>query len=160
MIYNVALDYQILTANYWEKQMTCGNKKYDKDLLNILHYKQHPQMIPFVGRDWDKMGKMLVVGESYYLNDDDEETTKRENKNTWKNWYNITSTELTNNQSVWTSTALMINEDIKENFFPSGRIIWENVKDAIVETGFNPNSENDSEALCSIAFMNFFSKTR
>ncbi|WP_059369541.1 hypothetical protein [Treponema endosymbiont of Eucomonympha sp.] len=154
MIYNVAPDYQILTANYWEKQMTYKNKKYDKDLRNILHYKQHPQMIPFVGRDWDKMGKMLVVGESHYLNDDE----KRENRNTWKNWYNITKKELTNDQSVWTSTACMINADIKGNFFPNGHRIWKNVRDAIVETGFNPNGENPSEALYSIAFMNFFQR--
>lgn len=138
--------------------MTYTNKKYNTDLLRISHYKQHPQMIPFVGKDWDKTRKILVIGESHYLDDNDDETTKRGNRNIWENWYKISSKKLTDTQLSWTSTALLINEAIETNHFYPGWGIWKNIKDAIIESGFNPNAENTSKALCYIAYMNFFQR--
>jgi hypothetical protein len=77
-------------------------------------------MRPFIGKLWGRAGKILLIGESHYLNDDDEKASKKENKKIWENWYNI--------------------------------------RDAILETGFNPDANNTSKILCSIAFMNFFQR--
>jgi len=137
------------------------SQRFDKKLKEINHYKIHPQMIPFIGSYWGKAGKMLVVGESNYLDNYDKEAKKRDNKdnkNIQKNWYNITSKELTRNQFRWTSTALAINEAITDDYFYPGWGIWRSVKDVIVETGFNPDKTNTSKVLCYLAYMNFFQR--
>ena len=134
------------------------NEKYYEKLLVIEHYKKHPQMRPFIGKSWGRTGKMLVIGESHYLNDYDEKTSRRGNKITWKNWYKMNKEELTQDQERWTSTALQINEAITKNKYEPAWGIWKNVKDAILETGYNPYPKNTSKILCYIAFMNFFQR--
>jgi len=129
-----------------------------KKIQEIAHYKKHPQMIPFIGEYWGKTGKLLVVGESHYLNDNDEKSSKIENKKIWKNWYNITSKELTPDQLRWTSTAPMIDEAIRDDYYYPGWGVWRYTKDAILETGFNPDKSNTSKILCFIAYMNFFQR--
>lgn len=114
-------------------------------------------MIPFIGKSWGKTGRMLVIGESHFLNDNDEKALRRENKKIWENWYNITSEKLTCEQKWVTSTAPLIDKMIAGEYYSSWGI-WKNIKDAILETGFNPDPKNTSKILCSIAFMNFFQR--
>jgi hypothetical protein len=137
------------------------NKKYNEKLLKIAHYKKHPQMIPFVGKSWGKVGKMLVIGESHFLNDNDKNTSREENKKIWENWYKITSKILTKEQKWVTSTAPLIDKMIYKMIpgeYYSSWGIWRNIRDTILETGFNPDPNNSSKILCYTAFMNFFQR--
>lgn len=61
------------TKETWDektkKQLEKINTSYDNHLNKIKHYTIHPEMMPFVGFEYDKMQKkILLVGESHYLN--------------------------------------------------------------------------------------------
>jgi len=138
--------------------MKNATERFNKKFLEIEHFKKHSQIMPFVGKSWGKTGKLLVIGESHYLDDNDENASKRKNKWIWKNWYDITSEDLTETQLGWTSTAKMINEAITKDEYHLGWGIWRNIKNAILKTGFNPDANNTSKILRFIAFMNFFQR--
>jgi hypothetical protein len=42
------------------------NIKYDNEFMNIDFYKKYPQMLPWVGSEYD-LTKILIIGESSYL---------------------------------------------------------------------------------------------
>ena len=44
---------------------------FNPELLKITHYQHYPQMIPFVGKNYEKT-KLLVIAESHYLPPDSE----------------------------------------------------------------------------------------
>jgi hypothetical protein len=129
-------------------EMQRGTKKYNKTFLEYPHYSRHPQMMPFVGKYWDQTGKLLMIGESHYLDFDF-------SPETIKNWYNISLDDLDEDDYDyaywWTNTARLI--DITD-YKSKGHTIWKNIDSAIRETGFNP-SEN---IFSFIAYTNFFQR--
>ena len=38
--------------------------KFDQELKKINHYQNHPQMIPFVGNQWGKQNKKILISYS------------------------------------------------------------------------------------------------
>lgn len=112
---------------------------------NITHYKQHKQMIPFVGKHWGDYKKLLIIGESHYL---PEKSLKR----TIKNWYELTTSDLNEDEIGWTSTAKIVDECQKYNS-PRLYII---LNKAIMDSGFKP--ENTENVLQYVSFMNFFQR--
>jgi len=135
------------------EKMQRGTIEYNSKLLEIPHYKKHPQMIPFVGRNWGKKyKKMLIIAESHYLENKDE------NKEIIKNWYEKPIDVLKNgddNVCEWTSTAKLTDcTDYKSR----GHRLWLNLDYAIhnQETGFH--SDEKEHVFSYIAFMNFFQR--
>lgn len=55
---------------------------YDFDLqLEILHFSNYPQMLPFIGKNWKlQKDRILFIGESHYLS---HESVAENNSLTW-----------------------------------------------------------------------------
>lgn len=131
--------------------MTQNNRLhlYDYQLLNIEHYKKHPQMIPFVGNNYGKKKKLLIIAESHYC-------PEKTDKNIIENWYSIDNSGLNDEIIGWTNTAEILNDNIDLNRFRYAHVIHRNIYYAINETGFK--LDNDKEVLTYISFMNFFQR--
>jgi hypothetical protein len=70
-----------------ENILSIYNEQYDEQLLKIGHYKNHPQMLPFIGRNWgNEMKKVLLIGESHVTKD---------GRNNSKDWYDLKKRDLT-----------------------------------------------------------------
>lgn len=125
--------------------------EYDEALLKIDHYTRHPQMIPFVGREWGKHSRLLVLAESHYLPTDDDRQYS-------ETWYDLTAAELPSEKHrIYTSTAHIVDSaGHKQRYKRKGHRTFLNIEQAILESGFRPvNTDNMFQY---IAFMNFFQR--
>ncbi len=117
---------------------------------NISHYKRHKQMIPFVGKHWGKYKKLLIIGESHYL-------PKESKKSTIKNWYELTTSDLNQDEIDFTETADIVDYAGKDQKYGSkGHKLYQNIELAILESGFKP--ENTVNMFQYVSFMNFFQR--
>jgi hypothetical protein len=128
--------------------MERGTNEYNKYFASYDHYKKHPQMMPFIGKYWNNSKKILVIGESHYLDPDfDVEIIK--------DWYNFYVNELDGDDYEyaygWTNTANIVDTT---NYKSKGHGLYRNIDIAIRETGFTP-TEN---IFCYISFYNFFQR--
>jgi hypothetical protein len=134
------------TMNY---EMQIGTKKYNDQFAQFWHYKNHPQMMPFVGNRWGEKKKLLLIGESHYLAPGFDVDIIHE-------WYDITLDELEDDdfyEAYWmTNTARMV-DDMKEHStkYPA----WHNIEKAICETGFKLEGES---IFSYLSYMNFFQR--
>lgn len=72
------------------------NTDYDRDLQNkIHHYINYPELLPFVGKNWDTSKRILLIGESHYLKYD--ELYNETGIDYLTNWYSRNSTRLGKN---------------------------------------------------------------
>ena len=134
-------------------------KKFDNNFRQLEHYQRHPQMMPFVGKNY-KNG-LLIIGESHYL---DERTPK----GIIKKWYdnsleelqkdldnyktvNTIKDELKEVLSSWTDTSGLIDET---DYSSNGHTIFGNIDKAIQEI----TKIKQFECWSKIAFMNFFQR--
>lgn len=122
------------------------NTSYDKQLIDIEHYKKFPQMLPWVGQYYGKKYKrVLFVGESHYLPPD---STIQLNS---QEWYNSTHKKLNNEELEYINTrgALL------KNYLRNG--IWKNPAFIMKEKGITlPNESNNIYE--QFAFYNFFQR--
>jgi len=117
---------------------------------NINHYSKHKQMIPFVGKYWGQYKKLLIIGESHYL-------PKESDKGMIKNWYKLTSEQLSEDEYWWTATAELLDIAGKNQVYKSkGHLIWKNIELAMIESGFNLKEK--SNMFQYVSYMNFFQK--
>jgi hypothetical protein len=131
-----------------DNQMNRGTKEFNRKFAEFHHYKNHPQMMPFVGKYWNDNKKLLVIGESHYLDPGfDVEIIK--------DWYNFSVEELDGEDKEyaygWTNTANIVDTT---DYKPKGHTLWRNIDSAIRETGFKP-TEN---VFCYISFYNFYQR--
>jgi hypothetical protein len=124
---------------------------YDEALLKIDHYTWHPQMIPFVGKEWGKHSRLLILAESHYLPTDDDRQYS-------ETWYDLSASELPSEKHrIFTSTAHIVDSaGHKQRYKRKGHRIFLNIEQAILESGFNP--ENTDNMFQYVAFMNFFQR--
>jgi hypothetical protein len=129
-------------------EMNRGTKEFDQRFTEYWHYKNHPQMMPFVGKHWNNSKKLLIIGESHYLEPGFD-------ANIIKNWYDIPIDELVeegkDSAYWWTNTANLIDST---DYKSKGHTLWRNIDKAVHETGFNP-MEN---VFCYMAYANFFQR--
>jgi hypothetical protein len=127
-------------------EMLKGTKDYNVKFGEFPHYKKHPQMMPFVGKNWGKHKKLLVIGESHYL-------ANGFNIETIKNWYNISLDDLNDKDKDiaywWTNTARLI--DTTDYHIGT---MWKQIRDAILKADFNPTDD----VFSYISYMNFFQR--
>ena len=57
---------------------------YDEQLKNVSHYRVHPEMMPFIGRNYPKT-RILILGESHYVCPEDREMISDEWYEAWDN---------------------------------------------------------------------------
>ncbi|MDR1176770.1 MAG: hypothetical protein LBK83_15005 [Treponema sp.] len=82
------------------------NNEIKERLEKIEHYKNYPQMIPFIGKYWGKYKKLLIIAESHYL----PESTKEiiDDKYYFKNISSYNSSDI-DILHRWTSTNYIID---------------------------------------------------
>jgi hypothetical protein len=132
------------------------NNEIKEELEKIEHYKNYPQMIPFIGKYWGKYKKLLIIAESHYL----AESTKAvmDDKYYFKNISSYISSDV-DILKKWTSTNYIINNGIENNKFDNNshktysliKYSLENITKTL------PIPPND-HIFHYIAFMNFFQR--
>jgi hypothetical protein len=122
---------------------TLCSVEYDENLSQIQHYRNHPQMLPFIGKNWGRnVERVLLIGESSFAG------------NSWdcsKNWYEITKKELNDKQRKDTSPREIIEDGYLKNSFGNNRIFSE-INSIIKEIS---NGEKD---ILYFSFVNFFQR--
>lgn len=140
------------------KKNLLGND-YPNKLLGLAncddcHYKYHPEMLPFVGKNYKK-GGVLIVAESHYI----DKGFDVENSNIYKSnkWYGHKYDDILKNVSdandlwvcckTWFWTISVLTNYL---YFRSGRI-FTNMMVAI-----GNNEENIQERIIEFSYMNYF----
>jgi hypothetical protein len=118
-----------------------GTNRFDARFKEIEHFAQHPHALPFVGKDYGKGQKILILGESHYLDPES-------NPETINNWYSLSSNDLNEENLIWTNTSLIVNNT---NFKSKGHLIYKNVHYSLINCGV-------AGGLSSISYMNFFQR--
>jgi len=134
--------------------MRIGTEKYNSKLLEIEHYKKHRQMLPFVGKHYGECKKLLIIGESHYLEGAGKE---EKNKKIIEEWYCKSIDDLKiNDEEVYnfTNTAQVV--ELYHNVYKGVHRMWGNIRKAICDTDFRP--DGNEHILSFIAFMNFFQR--
>ena len=135
-----------------------STSKYDSKFQTILHYKNFPQMIPWVGTDYDKKDhkKILFIGESHYLPKDSiiHETPDK--------WYSSSDSNLNVEEKRWINTrgVMKKNENQKYNS-PSQVVIFGNIETVIQEAMEKTKydyDESKQQFFRYCAFYNFFQR--
>lgn len=133
-------------ARIFEKEWE-SIKDYDEQLKQVSHYKVHPEMMPFIGRNYPK-ARILLLGESHYVSPNDRERIQED-------WYD-NPVDKTFKEPWWFNTRIVIN-----NFLCGRRTkahsMFRNPAKALIEA-WGLEKVNDSEAFTSFAFMNYFQR--
>jgi hypothetical protein len=117
---------------------------YNTELLSIEHYKHHPQMVPFIGENWGKNKKLLIVGESHF-------SENAPNDNFIINWYERKKQDFSKEIIQDTSTVDIIEEGIKNEFNFRHNRIYSEINMVI-------KSIDDKLDITYYSFMNFFQR--
>ena len=131
--------------------------KYDKQFAKISFYQQYPQFYPYVGKNYDKY-KMLIIGESHYL---DKDSTF---KNTPENWYKSNIKNLNNKDQQTTCIRRVVNniqedgEDgkVRVDKWRKSRTIWRNIAKIFAEFPDHMPQKDEWNLMSYAAVMNGF----
>lgn len=132
------------------------DNKYDEELMELEHYKSHPEMLPFVGLNYDKL-KIMIIGESHYIDDKKCKWTVNNEADFTKTWYGDSRNDIKKLFENW--------EDAKYWFY-TRYVVCRNVLGGHSRSSgifFKPagyiaqnNDIEKEDALESITFMNYF----
>ena len=124
--------------------------EYDDDFIKIKHFQLHPEMLPFVGRNYQQI-RVLLLGESHYLSNDETDEVKM-----LKDWYDRPTTDYP--------------FDYPRNFFTRGVIrnyligsrtrsytMFSRPANLLIDS-WNLKNVNDSEAFTAFSFFNYFQR--
>jgi hypothetical protein len=100
-------------------------------------------MRPFIGEKWEKINKILLIGESHSLEGFADEKTIT-------GWYIKKDEDLTKDQEYNTATGELIRDGLKSGNFHKNRI-YSNINDVI-------KSVNNEIDLKYFSFMNFYQR--
>lgn len=126
------------------------SRKLDEIFKSIPHYELHPEMIPWVGKDYFKQDfKVLLLGESHYLKKD---TTYHHD---FDDWYDGVR------KGVKNDTAGIKTREILQNFLTGkskskSKTIYRNTELALKETEYF--SSHIKSPYTMVSFINFFQR--
>ncbi|WP_257263338.1 hypothetical protein [Endozoicomonas sp. ONNA2] len=122
------------------------SQKLDEIFKSITHYELHPEMIPWVGKDYFKQDfKVLLLGESHYLKKD---TTYHHDLDDWYDGVR---------KGVKNDTAGIKTREILQNFLTGkSKTIYRNTELALKETEYF--SSHIKSPYTMVSFMNFFQR--
>lgn len=123
---------------------------YDSRLNQICIYKNHPTLLPFIGRHYDHT-RILILGESHYLDSSESEESKE-----MKGWYNRPTEEYGFTYPENLNTRLVVNNYLNGRR-SKAHSMFRNPAEALIKA-WNLNDVNDSEAFTAFAFMNYFQR--
>ena len=119
-------------------------EKYDERLKELAHYQNYPQMLPFIGEDYDKQNKrLLIISESHYLSEDSTLDVSK--------WYEMNEKNLSIDEKEYTNSR-----DLLYKYYTKQTSIYKPVADAILEIGFKP--VDTSNMFKYVAWYNFFQR--
>ncbi len=133
---------------------------YDAELVQIPFYKDHPELLPFVGSSfYDFKYKILIVGESHYI-DQTYGNVRYDNSYFLNHWWNGTHDEINSEPfSGWYNTRGVIENYLNGNR-SKGHLIFTNLVKAFSECVLNQRIDSitteNSQVFQYLAFMNFF----
>lgn len=133
-------------------------EQYDIELRQIPFYKNHPELIPFIGTHFNEFS-ILIVGESHYI-DQNSDNIRYDNSYFLNCWWNGTHDAIKNEPfSSWYNTRGVVNNYLAGNR-SRGHLIFTNLVKAFSECvqGQKIDSINttNSQLFQYFAFMNFF----
>ena len=128
------------------------------DLERIDVYKLHPELLPFVGSEYEKY-RVLHIGESHYIGQDKKKDNEKYDIKYFDKWWSESCEELTNEFGGWFNTRQVI-----ENYLTSKNskayTIFTNVIKSFSKIVLKEDIKNITYEKKQIynyfAFMNFF----
>lgn len=118
--------------------------KYDKQLKTLSHYQNYPQMLPFIGEDYDiQSQRLLIIAESHYLPENSSLDLSK--------WYEMDETSLSEAEKEYINSREVLLAHYKNQ-----RLIFKPIADAILEYGFN--LKDSSNVFKYVAWYNFFQR--
>lgn len=127
---------------------------YDEELEKLNHYMKHPEMKPFIGTNYDA-AKILLVGESHYIEDIDAATDAVKNYyNT--GWYETPLCKDFPNQSWFNTREVVHNFSVLRR--GKGHGMFRNPAVEMIKIHGNNKNLTDSDAFNHFAFMNYFQR--
>ena len=127
-------------------------QKQFEELKKIPHFIRYPQMIPFIGTDYDKT-RLLILGESNYLPPKDSWRVSKWYDSSVREWlseeFNVDKSEIFKNENQWIGWTYTVG-------VVQGRThrIYKDLEVALRSSGC---AEFDS-GLYASAYMNFFQR--
>lgn len=141
------------------------NTKYDAELKQIRHFIYHPELLPYIGENYDKY-KVLLIGESHYLEEKFEAVAEY-----FLDWYdkptscfsildNIINNDVKHNwedfYKFWFDTRCQMGKNGFENH-KMGKTIGKAIFEAVSQNS-NFFVKDEADALSYIAYFNYFQR--
>lgn len=124
----------------------CFTKRYDERLRQLDHYRSYPEMLPFVGAEYDTASRtrILLIAESHYLPEyshvhDDALA-----------WYEGSSVALTEEEKGWINTRGVVG--LGKAGWTRGQTVFRQIERELSEAGL-PGRDN---MFVHVSFMNCF----
>ena len=123
-----------------------------EELKKIPHFVKYPQMIPFVGNDYDKT-RLLVLGESHYLPKGEEWRASKWYEYSINEWlsaeFNVDKSEIFENENQWIGWTYTIG-DVQNRVHR----VYKELESALRASG----RPEFNSGLNASAYMNFFQR--
>lgn len=137
--------------------MSESTTSYDEQLKKeIPHYNSYPKMLPFVGSQWGKHKRLLLLGESHYI-DGKKLSQKFPDFDYQKEWYELDEKKLSTLSGNIHTRGVVKKADLpKVQGFSKALSIFYNVKKEI--KGTIPVFSNEPTVFQYFSFMNYFQR--
>lgn len=123
---------------------------FDEQMMEIPHYRMHPEMLPYIGRHYQKTG-ILLLGESHYLDKNETDEAKR-----LQDWYSRSVQEYGFLHPDNVNTRKVVKNYLRRRRSKAHSMFANPAKALISE--WNLKDVNDSEAFTAFAFFNYFQR--
>jgi hypothetical protein len=124
--------------------------EYDDRLRAIGHYKNYPEMMVWVGRNYSRRrAKLFMVGESHYLESSSQYHHDAER------WY--AGVPVSDKPDwAWIKTRNIIRNGIRTKWRRKSKTIYRNIENALFASDYC--TERPFTAFTEVAFMNYFQR--
>ena len=128
---------------------------YDDKLKELAWFKLHPQLLPFIGRNYDEY-KILQIGESHYIN--------RENDKFGicyfrDHWWNESCDDLVAEYGGWFNTRKVVEDCLNGGKSRAYNIFYNTIKsfsEVILKKKISHINLKDKQLYHNFSFMNFY----
>lgn len=125
--------------------------EFDEELKKILIYKQYPQLLPLIGKNYISQDKKVIfIGESHYL------PKKSMIHIIDKEWYDSDWSMLNEDEIRWSNTRKNSGSGRNQKYDSKAHKIYQNIEKSILNTGFTPTNKDNVFRYCS--FYNYFQR--
>lgn len=118
----------------------------------IKHFNNYPEMLPFIGNEWEKSKKILLIGESHYLPYDEIKSYSDFDFN--KNWYDGQSSILDAKHKKYITTRNNLIT-VESGIYEKPLALYFNLRKALLEL---TELKNSKIVFDKFSFYNYFQK--